>query len=62
VAGETETRGSVDNQQVRKLANSEGHEPVKARRCVAGGLHTLGLAHKAAGASRAVSNAGRSAA
>lgn len=59
VAGETETRGNVDNQQVRKLANSEGHEPVETPRRVAGGLHTLGLADKAREFSRAVSNAGR---
>ncbi len=59
LAGETETRGNVDNQQVRQLANSEGHEPVKARRRVAGGLHPVGLANKARNAGGAVSNLGR---
>jgi hypothetical protein len=62
VAGEAETRRSMDHQQVRQLANPEGHEPVKARRRVAGGLHPVGLANKAGGLSRAVSNAGRGAA
>jgi hypothetical protein len=59
VAGETETRGNVDNQQVRGLANSEGHQPFETSRRVAGGLHTLGFADKAREFSRAVSNAGR---
>jgi hypothetical protein len=54
VAGEAETRGNVDHQQLRKLANPEGHEPVKARRRVAGGLHPVGLANKARNAGGAV--------
>jgi hypothetical protein len=59
VAGETETWGSVDNQQVRRLADSESGKRIQAGRRVAHRVHPVGLANQARNAGGAVSSLGR---